>query len=113
MKFPRKGLSYYETYDSVSSESIGLGYYVKIEITETGVPDFLRDATAELALWLIGEDTTAPSGTENFSRIKVDTIDIQMKPKESARWFNKAVQSLVWHFLLSASPFNAPTKRVG
>lgn len=119
LEFPRRGLSYYES-SSVGGNalesvdlSVGFGFYTKIEITETEVPNFLRDATCELALWLLTEDTTAPSGTENFSRIKVDTIDIQMKPRESRRWLNQAVRDLVWRFLLNQSPYNAATRRVG
>jgi hypothetical protein len=121
MEFPRRGLSYYETTDIGSGIetvdlNLGIGYYTKVEITETGVPDFLREATCELSLFLIGEDTTAPSDLKDFSRIKIDVIDIQTNKSVSNvtgnSWFNGAVKDLVWRFMLTSNPYIASLQRV-
>ena len=117
LAFPRKGLSYYET-DSAGSghesyDIAGMGFFTKIEIDDTTVPQFLKDATAELAMYLLEGDTTAPSGTEGFSRIKVDSIDITINSIDRESWFGKSVRDLVWRFLANSSRFSFPVVRVG
>jgi len=119
MAFPRRGLSYYETddftygfdYEVVDME--GLGYFTKITISDTTVPAFLVDATAELAMWLIDSDTTAPTGLEGMKRIKVESIEIEILPKDRLEWFNDAVKNLVWRFLKNPSKYSARVNRVG
>ena len=118
LEFPRRGLSYYESssiggfdYERVDVE--GLGYFTKIEISETAVPTFLKDATAELAMWLLNSDTTAPTGTEGFKRIKVDTIEVEMNPTDRQSWMNDSIRNLVWRFLASNSKYSGSTMRVG
>ena len=86
LEFPRKGLSYYESSDEdwVYYEGAGLfnldsGYYTRVVITDTEIPQFLKNACAELSLWLIESDTTAPTGMEGIKRIKVDVIEVEKK----------------------------------
>jgi len=118
LEFPRKGLSYYES-DSGSGNDVetydiaGTGFFTKIVIPDDAVPVFLKDATAELAMYLLEGDTTAPSGTEGFSRIKVDSIDITVNAIDRESGFSKSVRDLVWRFLANSSRFNAPVIRVG
>lgn len=116
--FPRRGLSYYESspvggFDYEIVDVAGIGYLTKIEISDTTVPNFLRDATCELAMYLLDSDTSAPSGTEGFNRIKVDVIDIEIKASDRESWFTKSVRDLVWRFLLLPSAHSAITQRVG
>lgn len=118
LEFPRRGLSYYESapvggYDYEVVDISGIGYFVKIEISDTTVPAFLRDATCELAMYLLDSDTTAPTGTEGYERIKVDVIDLQIKASDRESWLSKSVRDLIWKFLLNASPYSSPTSRVG
>ena len=118
LEFPRKGLSYYES-DSGSGNDVeyydiaGIGFFTKVEITDTGIPNFLRDATAELAMYLLDSDTTAPSGTEGFKRIKVDVIDLEINHLDRPSWFNKSVRGLVWRFLANSNKYTSPVVRVG
>lgn len=118
MSFPRRGLSYFETadiggfdYERVDVE--GLGYYTKVEISDTTIPAFLKEATVELAMFLIASDTSAPTGLEGISRVKVDTIDVEVLAQDRQSWFNDAVRDLVWRFLKNSSKYSAPTRRVG
>jgi len=104
LAFPRKDLSYTE-YSN--------GYAQKITISETEVPEFLKQATAELALTLLGSDTTALSGTEGFNRIKVDVIDLGIEAGDRASWFSSSVRNLVKRFLISSNKYNIPVVRVG
>lgn len=119
MAFPRRGLSYYETsdiggfdYESVDLSSPGMGYFTKVEISDTTVPTFLRDACNELAFWLIDSDTTAPTGLEGMKRIKVDVIEIESQPNDREGWFTDTIRSMVWRFLKQSSKYIAATQRV-
>ena len=76
------------------------------------IPDFLKDTTAELAFWLLSQDYTAPTGLEGFKSIKVDTIGIEVDNRREPEWFNDAVRSLCWRWLVSASKYSAPVERV-
>lgn len=117
LEFPRKGLSYYEsdTY-GIGAENYdvaGIGFFTKVEIDDATIPQFLKDATCELAMYLLDSDTTAPSGTEGFKRIKVDAIDIEINPGDRETWFTSSVRNLVWRFLASSNKYTAPVVRVG
>lgn len=119
-EFPRKGLSWYETDDGsynggseTSDLSIGFGFYTKVTIPESTVPTQIKNATAELAFWLIDSDTTAPTGTEGFNRIKVDVIDIHVNSLDRQDWLNPPVRSLVHRFLKQSNRYTAPVVRVG
>ena len=88
-------------------------YYLSTQFDSTTIPQFLKDATADLSLQLSVSDTTAPAGTEGFSRIKVDTIELQMNAKDRLAWFTDSTRNLCWRYLLNSSKYNVPTLRVG
>lgn len=48
------------------------------EISDDTIPPALKDATCELALYLMDEDWTSPQGQRGFQQIQVDVIDIKM-----------------------------------
>ena len=118
-QFPRKGLSYWEYDDEeahdyeVQDTSIN-STSTYIEIASDTVPQDVKNATAELAFVLMGSDVTAPTGTEGFKRLKVDTIELEMNPKDRLSWLQDTVKNLCWRFLKNGSTFlNIPTQRVG
>ena len=119
MSFPRRGLSMYETsdvahgFDHERVDLDGMGYFTKIEISDTTIPAFLKEATVELAMWLINSDTTAPTGLEGLKRLKVENIELESLPKDRQNWFNDAVRDLVWRYLKNSSKYSAPVTRVG
>jgi hypothetical protein len=116
--FPRKGLSYSEYYEpqslDPSSNYDSFGYVTSTRtITETETPYEISDACCELAMSLISGDTTVPSGTAGFKRIKVDSIELEIDKSDRFPWFSPNIKNLCSKFLLNASPFSAPTIRVG
>ncbi len=120
LEFPRRGLSYYESsdvggfdFENVDVFDPAVGYFTKVTITDTAVPQFLKNACAELALWLVDSDTTAPTGLEGIKRIKVDVIEVENLPSDRPIWFNDAVRNLCWRFLKNSSKYSAPVRRVG
>lgn len=87
--------------------------FTSTQFDSTTIPQFLKDATADLALQLVVSDTTAATGTEGFKRIKVDTVELEMNAKDRLSWFQDSTRNLVWRYLLNSSKYNAPTLRVG
>jgi hypothetical protein len=88
-------------------------YYSATQFDPTTIPQFLKDATADLALQLSAGDTTAPTGTEGFSRIKVSEIELVMNAKDRLAWFTDSTRNLCWRYLLNSSKYNTPVVRVG
>lgn len=76
------------------------------ELDSTTVPQQIKDATAQLALELLSSDTTAPTGTEGLSRIRVDVIDIQIKSSDRTNWFSRSVRSLCSQLMTASSSYN-------
>lgn len=76
-------------------------------------PKFLYEATAEMAGILMAGDVTADSGLGEFSEIKVSEIMLKMKDMPRTSWMKDSVRNLLWRYLTNASPYSAPTKRVG
>ena len=119
LSFPRKGLTYTEssnTYGGNGYESydiVGMGYFTIIPVPTATVPTEIKQATAELAFWLMSSDTTAPTGLVGFKRIKVDSIELEMFKNEAPPWFDKAVRNLCKIFLLDSSEYSVSTRRVG
>lgn len=115
LAFPRVGLSYSETSEMIPSEiyDIGLGFYTLVTVSSTTVPQEIRNATAELALWLIASDTTAPTGLEGFKSLKVESIQIEVLAKDRANWMNESVYNLCKRFLLNSNKYSAQVVRVG
>ena len=115
LEHPRAGLSYSESGSSdygASTDSTPWLYGI-VTIPNDTVCQQVKDATAELALWLIQGDTTANSGTEGFSRLKVDTIELEIKANDRPAWFQDSVRNLVWRFILNSNKYSAKTQRVG
>lgn len=76
-------------------------------------PQFLKEANAELAGILMAGDVTADSGLGEFSRLKVDVVELEMKDMPRTSWLKSSVRNLIYRFLVNSSPYNAPTQRVG
>lgn len=118
LEFPRKGLTYYESADIGSGAEntdvdVGFGYFTKVEISDSTVPTFLANACAELAFWLMENDSTAPTGLEGMKRIKVDVIEIESLPNDREGWFTDPIRNLCWRFLKQTSKYSGSTQRVG
>ena len=75
------------------------------------IPEFLKNATAEAAMWLLQSDTTAPVGTEGFKRIKVDTIELEIDRKDRLKWMNDAVRNIIWRYVLNSNKYMVPVER--
>lgn len=63
--------------------------------TLTGVPKMLKDAQSELAFLLLQSDRTADSGTEGFSKIKVDVLELQIDKFDRVQKVSNAVYSML------------------
>lgn len=116
LEHPRAGLSYSENgstdYYGVDTSETSYLYGI-VTIDSATVCRAVKDATAELALWLLSSDTTANSGTEGFKRIKVDTIELEVNANDRPSWFESGVRNLVWRFLANISKFSVSAQRVG
>lgn len=63
------------------------------------IPTSIKNATAELAFWLLSNDTTAPTGTEGFSHIRIDTIELSIASMDRQKWLNDAVLDHIYWML--------------
>ncbi len=87
LRFPRRGM-YDKDGDLIDSAIL---------------PEFLRDATCELTILLMAGDRLAESGTEGFSKIKVDVITLDIDSADRTAIMSPAVREIIG-FYLSASP---------
>lgn len=114
---PRLGLSWWEYSEDGNAyethDVSGFGYSTYVEVPSDTVALEVQDATAELALYMLEKDITAPDASSGYSEISVDTIKLKINPKDRLSWFNPSVQNLVWRFLKNSSAFNVPAMRVG
>lgn len=76
------------------------------------VPDFVKQATAELAMYLLTSDVTSPTGTEGFKKIKVDSIEMEIDKKDRLQWMTDSVKNLVWRYLLNNNKYQAAVRRM-
>lgn len=67
-------------------------------IDETTIPQFLIDATAELAKDLLNKNLEEESPLKGFSRLKVDVIDITLDIKDRAKVVSEKVLSMIQSF---------------
>lgn len=104
LAFPRTGLSYSEETD-IS--------YVDIIVSSSTPPIEIKQATSELAFWLIQADKTAESDLAGFKRLKVDSIEIEPLAKDRPDWFVEPVRNLCKKFLKNSNKYSAPVQRVG
>lgn len=107
-EFPRYGL-----WTDGNQHSIGDYLTHVAAIDQNTIPLFLKEATAELAMQLISSDATQATGTEGFSKIKVDTIELAMAPRDRPSWLTDSVRNLCVKWLMNANKFTAPVRRVG
>lgn len=77
------------------------------------VPVFMQEACADFAGYLLEGDTTEPTGTEGFSRIKVDTIELEMKSSDRLAWLPKSSRDLMRRYMLNSGSYTTNTMRVG
>ena len=81
------------------------------------IPLAVKNALAELALSLIESDTTAESVDEKFDRIRVDTIELELRDSGkvsngSTPWLTPTVAGLLRHLMgYRVSSINARTIR--
>lgn len=64
-------------------------------IDSATIPQFLKNATSELAFLLIATDRTADSGTEGFKKIKVDSIELEIDSVDRIGSVSKEVNSMI------------------
>jgi hypothetical protein len=74
-------------------------------ISPTIVPQFLKDATSEFALTLIGEDTTAETNRDlkGFKFLKVGPIEIKVDATTKKPILPRAVQLLIRDYCVGKS----------
>lgn len=109
MQFPRTGIWRDGRTYNYGDDAI----YSTLQFDPNTIPQFLKDACADLAIQLTEEDSTAPTGTEGFKEIAVDSIKLVMDAKDRLSWFTDSTRNLVWRYLVNTSKYNAPTRRVG
>lgn len=108
LAFPRK----YLYIDGVEHGSQEL--YESVQFDWYTVPQFVQEATADLAGDLFVSDTTADSGLAEFERIKIDVIELETKNFGTSTWQSKSLKDLIWRYLESSSSgVNVRTRRVG
>lgn len=93
---------------SIDSDPYWVTYF-----SPTAVPQPIKDATAELAGILAEDDVTEDDGLDRFSRIKVESIDLQINSKSRLGWMKPSIKNLCWRYMVNSSPYNAATVRVG
>jgi len=109
MNFPRTGIWRDGGSYSYGDDAI----YSTLQLDGTTIPPFLRDACCDLAIQLTVSDVTAPTGTEGFKEISVESISLVMDSKDRLSWFSDSTRNLVWRYLKNRSKYNAPVSRVG
>ena len=110
LQWPRTGV--FKDGDEVQDRLAFPLLYSQFMLDGTTIPTFLREATAEAAMWLIASDTTAPVGTEGFSRIKADTIELQIDKRDRLKWLNDSTKNIIWRYVRNSNPYMANARRV-
>lgn len=67
----------------------------KIAIGSTTIPQQLKDATCEVAKFLIDNDPTGGQDVDNFKRIAVDVIEIEYQDMTSQTTFPSQINSIL------------------
>lgn len=102
--WPRQGVIYEDRLGMNGSLPYGFSsVYSSVFLDSATVPVYIKNATCELALWLLANDTTAPAGTEGFSQIKIDTIELTVAPGDRQKWMNGAVYDMIYRFMIDRS----------
>jgi len=66
-----------------------------VEFSALIIPSFLKDATAELALFLLGEDRTTDPDTKGFSSISAGPVSLTIDKQDRRAVLPESVQSMV------------------
>jgi len=79
----------------------------------TAYPEWLKVATAELALAMITSDRLGDSGTEGFSKIKLGSMTLDVDPSDRSSWVPDYIVKAISHwFKYGSGGFNRPIVRV-
>lgn len=108
LQWPRAGV--YKNGNEVIDPSDSALYY-NIIFDSATVPTFLKEATAEAAMWLIASDTTAPPTDAGFSRLKADTLEIVIDKKDRNTWLSQPVKSMIWRYVKNSNQYQAAVVR--
>ncbi len=109
MQFPRSYVPIDGGYTgSITDDAYSTYYFDPDEV----IPP-VKLATAELAGILAVEDTTADDGLSRFNEIKVESIALKINSQSRLSWMKPSIKNLCWRYMVNASPYNAPTQRVG
>lgn len=102
--WPRQGIIYEDRLNMSDSMPYGFSsIYSSVFLDSATIPVYIKNATAELAFWLMAGDTTAPAGTEGYSSIKIDTIELAINSHDRQKWMNDAVYDLIYRFMVNES----------
>lgn len=102
--WPRQGVIYEDRLAMSGSLPYGFSsVYSSVFLDPATVPVYVKNATAELALSLLANDTTAPAGTEGFSQIKIDTIELTIQAGDRQKWMVDSVYDLIYRFMVDQS----------
>jgi len=73
------------------------GVYTRdgVEIGQNVIPTWLKNATAELAMYLIESDRTTDSGSLGYSNIKVGPIELDI----DKQWQSNVLPKSVWNMI--------------
>jgi len=108
LQWPRSGV--YKNGGEVIDPSAAALYY-NIVFDPATIPTFLKQATAEAAMWLLASDTTAPKGDEGYRRIKVDTVELEVDKRDRLSWMNDSVRNMIWRYIRESNKYQATVVR--
>ena len=91
------------TSQPLSFPRVGLSDKDFRSITSTEIPEFLINATAELAWLLIINDTTRASSTKGFSKIKVAVIELEIDKTDRNKSIADSVIGMISDYVSKAS----------
>jgi hypothetical protein len=78
----------------------------------TAYPEWLKVSCAELALSLITSDRLGDTGTEGFSKIKIDVLDLTIDKNDRPQWIpDYILKAINYWFKNGGSTINRPVMR--
>lgn len=72
-----------------------------VEVDSTTIPQFLKDATAELARLLIGKDLTAELDQRGIKEVKVGSLGVEFDKYDAPRTMPRSVVAIVAPYVFS------------
>lgn len=73
-------------------------------IDDTTIPEFLKEATAEYALWLLGEDLTKAPDTAGFKMLQAGTLRMEIDRNDRKDVLPESVWAIVSTWAEKANP---------